>query len=431
MTQFDKTLQFLYDLQLFGIKVGLHNIRTLLRYLGHPERQFPSIHIAGTNGKGSTAAMLAAILCASGYKTGLYTSPNLVHFSERIRINGKKISEEEIVRYTRYLQPAIRKTKATFFEATTAIAFQYFADQRVDVAVIETGLGGRLDATNVLTPILSIITNVGLDHMEYLGSTYSSVAFEKGGIIKPSIPCLVGDMNTDALTLLQRIARKMNASLFRCNKLSTVRINDNTLAGLRVALETDRDHYNDVFLPLAGEHQSKNLQLAVLAVERVRESLGFYRITKETITAGLCSLQRYSGLRGRIDVLSTKPLVVADVAHNPAAIKTLLRSLKDLLVGRVVIVFGVMKDKSYGEMIDLLAPMTRLAITVEPHTDRALGSDAIMTEFHHRSTRAIDGGDVNQGFARALDEQRNLETVLVTGSHYVVGEVLNFLNMIA
>ena len=195
MTSFKHTLQSLYDLQMFGMKVGLQNIWALTDIFGHPELQFPCIHIAGTNGKRSTSSMIASILTASGYRTGLYTSPHLVHFSERIRIDGRAIPEREIVRYTKDMMPAIKKLQATFFEATTAMAFRYFADQSVDIAVIETGLGGRLDATNIVTPLLSVITNIGLDHTEHLGISLFAIAGEKGGIIKPFVPCIVGVKN--------------------------------------------------------------------------------------------------------------------------------------------------------------------------------------------------------------------------------------------
>jgi dihydrofolate synthase/folylpolyglutamate synthase len=204
LQEYKNTLNFLFGLQKFGMKFGLENIKHLLDFLENPETNYPTVHIAGTNGKGSTAAMIASILTASGYKTGLYTSPHLIDFTERIRIDGKPISSKEVVIYGKKLKSQIQKSKATFFEATTAIAFQYFSDKNVDVALIETGLGGRLDATNVIKPELSIITTIGMDHSEQLGNTIQSIASEKAGIIKSRTPCITSVKNASALKIIKQ-----------------------------------------------------------------------------------------------------------------------------------------------------------------------------------------------------------------------------------
>ncbi|HLF14725.1 MAG TPA: Mur ligase family protein, partial [Bacteroidota bacterium] len=211
MSPADPSLRFLHGLQGSGIKAGLGNIRVLLLYLGRPERSFPSIHVAGTNGKGSTSAMIAAALTAAGFRTGLYTSPHLIDFTERIRIDGKKIPLRRVSAYTRRLRRTIRAAKATFFEATTAIAFQYFADEGVDVAVIETGLGGRWDSTNVVTPLVSVITSIGMEHREYLGNTLRKIAFEKAGIIKRGVPCVVGNIPVPAMDVIKNRAARLNS----------------------------------------------------------------------------------------------------------------------------------------------------------------------------------------------------------------------------
>ena len=208
------------------MKFGLRNIRALLKSVGNPQNWYPTIHVAGTNGKGSTTCFLASIFKEGGYKTGLYTSPHLVSFTERIRINGKEISERRLIGYVDRLRPAIEANEATFFEATTAIAFLYFADERVDIAVIETGLGGRLDSTNVLQPILSIITSIGLDHMEYLGPTLKQIAAEKAGIIKPATPLLVGRIVPEAEAVIRGIARRKRIPFHRASELVDMRIGD-------------------------------------------------------------------------------------------------------------------------------------------------------------------------------------------------------------
>lgn len=422
MPSYNETLRFLYDLQLFGIKVGLKNIQSLLSFSGNPERRFPSIHIAGTNGKGSTAAMIASILTASGYKTGLYTSPHLVHFGERIRIDGKRIDEEEIVRYTKLLRPAIERTGATFFEATTAMAFQYFADQHVDVAVIETGLGGRLDATNVLTPLLSIITTIGLDHTEYLGTTLAKIAYEKGGIIKEGVPCLTSVKDSSSLHVLKSTAKSRQTRIIRADMRSTMRISGNSLDGLILEITTDRKKYTNLKVSLVGEHQSGNARLAILAAEYLRTEHAFD--TEKGIRRGLGAVQHFSGLRGRLDVISSSPLVIADVGHNPDGIRTALSALRKICPGKFVTLFGVMKDKDYRGMIREIGAVSRVTVAVQPETERALASSIIAEEFHVLGYKAIDGRRVAEGLAIAKSEARTNEPILVIGSHYVVGETI-------
>lgn len=429
MPELQKTLQYLYGLQLFGIKAGLNNISELSRALGHPEKRFPCVHIAGTNGKGSTASMMAAMLTASGYRTGLYTSPHLVRFNERIRINGRPIPDEDLVRYTHALKPQLQRLKATFFEATTAIAFQYFADRKVDIAVIETGLGGRWDATNIVTPLLSIITNIGLDHTEYLGSTHSKIAYEKGGIIKRGIPCITAATEPSALRRLKRIARQKGSELIHIDRASSAAIEVSSITGIECSYCSDHTGRIRLRVSLAGEHQARNLRLAMLGVEYLKHSSGFARITSDGIRRGLRDVQRYSGFRGRLDLLRRNPFIIGDVAHNPAGIKALVEALQALIVGKCIAVFGVMKDKDYGSMIESLSRISRLTIAVRPKTDRALPASAIVNEFHSGRREAIDGGEVSPGLRMAMAEAREREPILVVGSHYVVGEAMESLEI--
>ena len=378
MTAADRTLRFLFDLQFFGIKAGLENIREILEFLGNPERRFPAVHIAGTNGKGSTASMIASILTAAGYRTGLYTSPHLIEFSERIRIDGKPIARKEIVRYARSMRSRIEKIKATFFEATTAMAFKYFADNEVDVAVIETGLGGRWDATNVITPLVSVITNIGLEHTEYLGSTISRIAFEKGGIIKPGRPCVTGARQPAAIKRLRSIAKKRGANLIRVDRASSVEIVNRSIDRLEVNLRSKGSDYDRLTISLAGDHQARNGQLALLAIRQLDQKGAFRRISRPAVRSGMRSIRRYAGLRGRLELVHDEPPVIADVAHNPDSIATLIDSLRRLVRGNFLTVFGVMRDKDYRRMIRQLSEISRLVVAVRARTERALETSTIV-----------------------------------------------------
>ncbi len=422
-------IQFLYSLQTFGMKLGLRNITTLLGESGNPERLFPSVHIAGTNGKGSTAAMLAVILTASGYRTGLYTSPHLVRFNERIRIDGIPIPDPALSRLTKQLRPFIVGTKATFFEATTAIAFHYFAEQQVDIAVIETGLGGRFDATNVLQPLLSIITGINFDHTEHLGTTLASIAFEKGGIIKNDVPCLTGVTQAEALGMLKEIATKKQTTLVQAGLVSSISLRRNALEGVNADITTPVSTYRDLLISMPGVHQARNAQLALLAAEYLNNQRDFHSITKRSIRKGLSSVQSLAGLHGRLDVVLTKPLTIIDVAHNPDGLKTAIGSLQQVLVNKPVVVFGVMEDKEYSSMIPLLAGFARLVIAVQPKTGRALPGKSIVRQFHSLGFPALDGHDVASGFNLARSLVRNDEAIVIIGSHYVAGEVYAMSNM--
>jgi dihydrofolate synthase/folylpolyglutamate synthase len=429
MSAYSAAVEFLYGLERFGIKRGLGNIRALLRLLGNPEGCYPVVHIAGTNGKGSTASMLASILAASGYRTGLYTSPHLVEFTERIRVNGEKIGEEALVALTRDLRAPVRAMRATFFEATTAMAFRYFADADVDVAVVETGLGGRWDATNVVRPVLSIITTIGLEHTEYLGRTYGRIAFEKGGIIKRGIPCITGAENPEALSMLRKIAGKRGARLVEAGDSTRSRLEEEGLDGIRVSLRTPIRSYAHMAVSLPGRHQVENIRLAVLGAEHLMQKEGFSRITGGSLRRALADVRKYSGLRARLEVIGKHPLMIADVAHNPDGVRVLARALRAVVEGRLLVVLGVLRDKDYRGMVRELLPLVRMAVAVMPSTRRALDGAAIAAEFHAQKVRAVEGGTVSRGLELACREVRKNEAILVTGSHYTVGEALNFLNV--
>lgn len=424
MPDFSATLNYLYGLQARGMKFGLENTRALLSSLGNPQKRLRTVHIAGTNGKGSTAALIAAVLNAAGYRTGLYTSPHLLRFTERIRVHGKEIDQEEVAEYVRLLKYRIEALQSTFFEVTTALALRYFADKDVDVAVIETGLGGRLDATNVLTPLLSIITSVGLDHTELLGNALRDIAREKGGIIKPGVPCLVGRVPANEMAVLRRIAGARKSKIVQSSSATHVGTVAGGLNGQVVDVRTKVSLLRNLFCSLPGDFQQDNIALAVLAIENLRRD-GFGRLGEGAVRRGFSEVRRFSGLRGRLELIKKKPFVLVDVAHNPDAMRALVGSLRKLFHRRIVAAFGAMKDKDVREMARSLSRISRLTVAVSPSLDRAMNPRAIVEMFHGAGGKCVNGGSVRQGVRLALIEAGNDDVVVITGSHYVVGEFLS------
>jgi dihydrofolate synthase/folylpolyglutamate synthase len=423
LNSYARTIKFLYGLQRSGMKFGLRGIRALLQALNNPEQQFPAIHIAGTNGKGSTAALLASIFTVAGYKTGLYSSPHVVDFTERIRINGKPIARRDVVRHTRILQPLVRRYRTTFFETVTAMAFRHFAEQKVDIAIIETGLGGRLDATNVLRPLLSVITNIGLEHTEILGRTIPKIAFEKAGIIKPHTPCVTGERSAEALRVFRRIARQRGAPLVVVRHQSTIR--HASILGTRFDLRLGNTLYRNLFLSLAGDHQIRNAALAIAAVDCLRKR-GDFTLPERAIRAGLRNVERNSGIQARLSIIQSKPPMIADVAHNPDAIKALVKSFQNLSFRNFVLLFGVSRDKDYQAMVDHLKPIVDRAVVVAAKTERARPSDDLKQAFVRVGVPAVSESNVREGVLRAVALRQRGQAVLITGSHFVVGEALAY-----
>lgn len=426
MIFYNSTIKFLYGLQKFGIKFGLENIKTLCASLGNPHHDYPSIHIAGTNGKGSTAAMIASVLTASGYKTGLYTSPHLLKFNERIRIDGKPISDKELVTYTRLIRDEVKKTKATFFEATTAIAFKHFSDKKIDVAVIETGLGGRVDATNIITPLLSIITNIGLEHTEYLGATTSKIAREKAGIIKPFVPCATAVRDKDALRVIRFVARKSKSKLKHIDDTTKLALVKNDLQSQYVHLQVGSNVFKNLKITMPGKFQEDNIRLSVLAVTLLREKYS-YKVSEKSMRRGLADVKKFSGLRGRFDVLSKDPLIIGDVAHNHHAFINLKTTLFRLGIDKVIIIFGLMKDKNIDSIVGEIRDFARLVITCSPKTDRAIPSKVAASKFKLSKIPCIDGKTVKNSLKIAKNYASPDAVILITGSHFVLGEAMNYL----
>ncbi|MBW7888429.1 MAG: bifunctional folylpolyglutamate synthase/dihydrofolate synthase [Bacteroidetes bacterium] len=398
--QYQDNLEYLYSLQYFGIKLGLNNIQKLLRAVGNPHKTFPAIHIAGTNGKGSTSSMIAAVLTAAGYKTGLYTSPHLVKFNERIRVNGKMISDKEIIYYTKMMRSFFEHYHATFFEATTAIMFKYFAEKKVEIAVIETGMGGRLDSTNIIRPLVSVITTIGKDHTKHLGGTLEKIAFEKAGIIKSRTPIIIGDISKRPKNVIANVAANKKSPVIESRVFPLPEY---------------------ISLELHGNYQQDNARCAYAAIQTIQKK---FPVRKSALQNGFAKTSRYSGLHGRFEQISSNPRILIDVAHNPDAIALLCETLRREKYKTLYIVFGVMKDKDYVSMLRLLKTVQPVMIVSAPNYERALSTDALKKECRTLKLKTIPAETIQQGVLTAKRAAGKKDLIVITGSHYVVGEAL-------
>ena len=407
-------LDAMYSMRRFGIVLGLSTITNILEGLGNPQRAFSAIHIAGTNGKGSIASALATILRQAGYRVGLYTSPHLIRFNERICVNGQPISDDAVVESWEAVKSVHHGDREpTFFEFSTAMAFHQFGRQGVDVAVIETGMGGRLDATNVVSPMLTIITNISLEHKNYLGNTIAAITAEKAGIIKAGIPVVTGVTQKSARAVVEKTAATLHAPLFL--KGRDFRVHRSSADSF---IYTGIDHrWPGMRTGLAGAHQIDNASLVLAACELfMRDRVN---LSKEHIQAGLAQ-NRWPG---RLEVVSQKPYVVLDGAHNLMAAKRLSRFLKTALAGkRITMVAGILDDKPYQAILkDLVAPCTRLIIT-RPKIDRALPPETLETVARPLIGQIEIVADVGDAVRHAIATSGPDDAVCVAGSLYVVGE---------
>jgi dihydrofolate synthase/folylpolyglutamate synthase len=414
---YSSAVAYLYCLQKHGIKLGLTTMTALMVRLGMPQTRYRALHIAGTNGKGSTAAMAAAILQAAGYRVGLYTSPHLVEFRERIRVNGEMISELQVARLTEQLQALCQPDlSATFFEYTTAMAFQHFADSDVDIAVLEVGLGGRFDATNVVTPMACAITTIALDHQEYLGNTCSAIAFEKAGIIKSGVPVVVGRLEDDAWRTIEQVARERQAPMFRMNE-------DFCTEGETPQQFSYRGlgmHYDGLTCALEGRHQLDNAACA-LALLGAAAPQGI-TVTVEAVSAAL----REVNWAGRLEVVDRRPTILVDGAHNPAAAMAvadyLMRSNRSHPSRPLVLVLGMMRDKDHRGFVELLRGLVDEVVLTQADLPRS----ATAQELQASLEGLLSHPHVVPLLSDAMALARQLATpdglVCVTGSLMLVGE---------
>lgn len=408
-------LETLFRLRRFGIKLGLATIRRILANLGNPHRCYKTIHIAGTNGKGSVASGLASVLRRSGYRVGLYTSPHLVRFNERIQVDGEPIADTEIVRlYRKVLRALPGGREPTFFEFTTAMAFAEFARRRVEWAVIETGMGGRMDATNAITPELSIITNISLEHREYLGATIPRIAYEKAGIVKRRRPVVTGIRQASAFSVLDAVAQAKSAPVYRLGRDFRFR---RTGAG-RFTYRGLSHTWPDMATGLQGDYQAENAALVLAACELLLEKAP--RVSLESLREGLAATR----WPGRLEIVSEKPLLMLDGAHNLDAAKQLARHLRRHFKGRdITLVIGILDDKPYAAMLKLLLPLATRVIATQAKTSRALPAETIAAAARTLAADVRVIKDVGQALAHALRAAPRGGLTLAAGSLYVVGEV--------
>lgn len=425
----EKRLLALGD-EVLTMKFGLRNMRVLLQALGSPHRQFASIHVAGTNGKGSVCALLDSILRATGRRIGLFTSPHLVSIRERMKVNGKDISPVDFAKSYQRVYSAIRRLRRsrelpahpTYFETITAIAFDYFARQKVDIVVLEVGMGGRLDSTNVVTPLVSVITNIDFDHERFLGNTIEEIAREKAGIIKTRVPVLTGARRPQALQVIRAVARRRKAPFFHAVAESRISQGSLTLAGSRFTLQTPQHRYQNLEMSLAGRHQIDNAVLAVRALEECSRQM--LTLRPEEIVEGL----RRAGWPGRFERVNSKPDIFLDGAHNPAGAHALRRVSETLLRDRkIILIYGAMRDKKIRRVFRELVPAAQQVIFTRPSAKRAATPEEIFSIVGEPGCPSYLAEDLPRALKLARRLAKQDFVILVTGSLYLVGEARKFL----
>ena len=424
---YSQTLDYLYSqLPMFhrigaaAYKADLNNTIAICKLLGNPHNKFKSIHIAGTNGKGSVSHSLAAILQTAGYKTGLYTSPHLKDFRERIRINGKMIPEKNVIAFVKKYSTQFEKIKPSFFEWTVGLAFNFFAEENVDIAVIETGLGGRLDSTNVITPVLSIITNISFDHKELLGKTLKKIAAEKAGIIKSNVPVVIGEKNPLTQKVFEQKAALMKSKIaFASEKyfITNSIVSNNTQIISVIAGKKKKDFKLD----LTGIYQQKNLHTILTSIDKLRKKK--FRISDSDLADGLQNVKSKTGLRGRWEVLNSAPLTIADVGHNEAGIRITLSQIRSLKKDKVHFVFGMVSDKDRIKILKLL-PKNFTYYFCKPDLPRGLDEKILLSDAKNFGLTGKKFSSVNLAYEAAKKNASVKDLIFIGGSTFVVAEVL-------
>ena len=425
MRTYQETIEYLFNsMPVFekvgnsAYKPGLFNSESLDKHFNHPHRNYRTIHVAGTNGKGSCSHTLAAVLQSAGYRVGLYASPHLVDFKERIRVNGECILEDYVVDFVHQNVSFFEPLYPSFFELTTALAFKYFADCEVDVAVIEVGLGGRLDCTNIISPVLSVITNISLDHVALLGDSFSKIASEKAGVIKPQIPVVIGEYNEETLPVFRAKALEENAKLIlaedQLEVISYAQNKDN-------AWEYTTQHFGIVEGQLKGNYQVKNSNTILTAVKEL-QILGF-NLSIDNVKEGFKHVETLTGLAGRWQTLSQTPHVLCDTGHNEAAWTYLSNQLNELVCNQLHIVFGMVDDKDIDAVIQLL-PEKAVYYFTKASCKRALSEYSIEQKAKKRGLKGTSYSSVKEACCAALSAMLNNDCLFIGGSNYIVSEVL-------
>jgi len=434
--RYQETIDYLYSrLPMFSrigaaaIKPNLDNTTAICAFLGHPEKKIKTIHIAGTNGKGSTSHMLASIFQEAGYKTGLYTSPHLYDFRERIKVNGQMCSQDFVIDFTNKIKPCIEKIEPSFFEITVGMAFEYFAQEKVDIAIIETGLGGRLDSTNVIEPELSIITNIGFDHMALLGNTLEAIASEKAGIIKKETPVVIGASDIATKKVFEDKASKENAPIYFAEDFIEFKSFQNNWKSALFEFNQPLIHLLDAPLfpknftvecDLPAKYQAKNLK-AVLVATQLLSTMG-WKLTANKVMKALSQIKKNNGLMGRWECIQDRPRVILDVAHNEHGVHALLEQLASLTYQQLHIVTGMVKDKDVQSVLQLL-PKNALYYFTQSHIPRALPVHELADQAAFIGLNGQSFEEVNLALKEAIKNANHQDLILVIGSVFLVAEV--------
>jgi dihydrofolate synthase/folylpolyglutamate synthase len=403
-------------------RADLNNTIQLLDLLGQPQDKFRSIHIAGTNGKGSVSHLLASIFQDAGYKTGLYTSPHLRDFRERIRINGAMIPQENVVGFVEKRKKEFDQMDLSFFEMTVGLAFDYFANEKVDIAIIETGMGGRLDSTNLITPLLSVITNIGLDHTQFLGDTLSAIATEKAGIIKKNIPVVIGETQLETSDVFLTKAEEKTSEIFfadrqfSAKRLESLQINSQFFD----IWKQDQLYLEQLEVPLLGRYQQKNIVTVLCAIDQLKSN---FHIDHNNIRDGISNVTRQTGLMGRWQIMGQNPVIIADTGHNQDGIKEVVLQLKQMRFNHLHIVLGMVNDKNIEGMLRLF-PNTATYYFCKADIPRGFDAQKLATIASEFGLRGEVYDSVWSAYNRARHAARFDDVVFVGGSNFVVAEVL-------
>ncbi|MCE5295879.1 MAG: bifunctional folylpolyglutamate synthase/dihydrofolate synthase [Euryarchaeota archaeon] len=422
--KYDEALEWLFSLENMGIKLGLDRMQDLMAALGNPERSFRSVHVAGTNGKGSVCAMLASIFQEAGLVTGLYTSPHLVDFEERIQVQGAMVPKVEVAALAEEIRQIVESPefpkgrRLTFFEITTAIAFLHFKRKGVQMAVVEVGMGGRLDATNVIEPLCTVITRISLEHTQHLGDTVAKIAFEKAGIIKENVTVITAETDETALRVIDAVARDHAAPLLVAGREFDFKVTASGWDGIMVRLGSID---GTVKVPLVGAFQASNAAMACECALDV--SVKSVRIREKDISSGLSKVI----WPGRIEVVSERPRIVFDVSHTPDGAKVVADELKMLHDGRWVLVLGVLDDKDIEGIAGTFGGMASKAIATSPKTKRAYPAETVAKALREHCDDVTVVSDVGAAIDEAIESCMPGEAILVTGSLYMIGEAKEWL----